>query len=116
MGGTFYCWLVEQSISSPMRYIQYHDWMLHLGLILQLVGGDYSKPIQATHFNVLYTSQKSKKLVKFGYVRSASFWNNYFKGISLTNPSKSSHTKSMFEIDVQAIGVNVMLQHVPTCS
>jgi hypothetical protein len=72
MGGTFHCWSrLEQSILSPMRYIQYHDWMLHLGLIFQLVGGDYSKPIQATQFNLLYTSQKFKKLVKFGYVKSA---------------------------------------------
>jgi hypothetical protein len=95
MGGTFYCWLVEQSISSPMKYIQYHDWMLHLGLNLQLVDGDYSKLVWTTHLNLLYTSQKFKKLVKFGYVRIAWFWNNYFKEINLKKPSKSSHTKCL---------------------
>jgi hypothetical protein len=80
--------------------------MLHL---LQLVGGVYFGPTKGSHFNLPYTSQEYKKLVKFRYFRSAWFHNSFVEDISLKKPSKSSHTKSMSKADVLDVGVNLML-------
>jgi hypothetical protein len=87
--------------------------MLHLNP-LQLVGGIRSRPIRGTHFNLVYTFQESKKLVKFGYVKSVCFCNNYVKKISLKKPSKSSDNKSMSKVDVKVVNVNLMLGQLGT--
>jgi hypothetical protein len=73
----FCCWLAQQSTSSSMKYIWYHGWMLHASPSLQLVGGVRFEPTRNTHFNLLYTSQEFKKLVKFGCFKSAWFCNSY---------------------------------------
>jgi hypothetical protein len=85
--------------------------MLHLSL-LQLVDEIYSKPIRGTHFNLVYTFQESKKLIKYGYVKSVCFCNNYVEEISLKKLSKSFHNKSMSEVDVEVVNVNLMFQQV----
>jgi hypothetical protein len=66
----FCCWLAQQSTSSSMKYIWYHGWMLHASPSLQLVGGVHFEPTRNTHFNLMYTSQEFKKLVKFGCLKS----------------------------------------------
>ncbi len=73
----FCCWLAQQSTSSSMKYIWYHGWMLHASPSLQLVGGVRFEPTRNTHFNLQYTSQEFKKLVKFGCFKSAWFCNSY---------------------------------------
>jgi len=81
--------------------------MLHLSSF-QLVGGICSRSIKGTHFNLMYTSKKSKNLVKYGYVKSVCFCNNYVKKIILKNPSKFSNNKLMFKVDVKVVNVNYM--------
>ncbi len=81
--------------------------MLHLSSF-QLVSGICSRRIKGTHFNLMYTSQESKKLVKYGYVKSVCFCNNYVEESILKKLSKFSNNKSMFKVDVKAVNVNLM--------
>ncbi len=81
--------------------------MLHLSSF-QLVGGICSRRIKGTHFNLMYTSQKSQNLVKYGYIKSVCFCNNYVEEIILKKPSKLSNNKSMFKVDVKVVNVNLM--------
>jgi hypothetical protein len=56
----------------------------------------------------MYTSQKSQNLVKYGYIKSVCFCNNYVEEIILKKPSKLSNNKSMFKVDVKVVNVNLM--------
>jgi hypothetical protein len=56
----------------------------------------------------MYTSQESKNLVKYGYVKSVCFCNNYVEEIILKKPSKFSNNKSMFKVDVKVVNVKLM--------
>jgi len=56
----------------------------------------------------MYTSQESKNLGKYGYVKSVCFCNNYVEESILKKLSKFSNNKSMFKVDVKAVNVNLM--------